>query len=140
LPELKVQSQNINPREISHHIDDGYCLDYFTLVHCKVVGGVDMNFLGDEQPTQVLVENKMYQLAPDSDVDKLSVHISRKVENLKRLIHHDLVNKRYLLDKENSDASNRYSLEATGQQNRVEYYANNLESDPDSVTLIKLPR
>ncbi|MCB2141208.1 hypothetical protein KQH27_00705, partial [bacterium] len=52
LPKHKVRAQKKNRREISYHIDDGYCLDYFTLVHCKVVGGVDMSFLNG-QPEQM---------------------------------------------------------------------------------------
>jgi len=52
LPAYKVHAQTKNPREISENIHDGPCLDYHTLIHCKVVGDVHLVLTGIDQPLQ----------------------------------------------------------------------------------------
>ena len=140
LPDFKVRDQKINRREISHHIDDGYCLDYFTLVHCKVVGGVNMTFLGNEQPEQRIFQNEHYQVAPHTDINERSAQVSRQVENLKKMIHQDLVRQQILSDRKILDVPNRYLLDAPGQKNALEFRSNDIEIDHDSVSVIRLPK
>ncbi len=47
LPKRKVDAQRGNPKEVSHRIHDGKCLDYFSIISCKALGD-DMSFLADE--------------------------------------------------------------------------------------------
>jgi len=44
LPDIKITAQEINNRELTHNIHDGQCLEYYTIIHCKI-GGEDMSFL-----------------------------------------------------------------------------------------------
>lgn len=48
LPDMKIRAQRTNSREIAHNIHDRECIDYFTLIHCKVVAGVAMGFHKDD--------------------------------------------------------------------------------------------
>lgn len=46
LPNHKVQAQSSNPQEVSLRIHDGSCLDYFSIISCKVLYE-DLYFLRD---------------------------------------------------------------------------------------------
>jgi len=137
LPKYKVKAQMQDSREISNHIDDGYCLDYFTLVHCKVVGGVDMTFLQDEQQCKIYVQNAENQVAPQN-INKLEFQTLQNINNLKRAIHHNMVNGPFLPAREY--VSNRNLLEAPSQQNTLEFRSNDIDVDYDSVSVIRLPQ
>ena len=43
----KVNAQSHSPYDIHHRICEGRCMDYFSIVSCKVLGD-DMSFLADE--------------------------------------------------------------------------------------------
>jgi hypothetical protein len=138
LPEFKIRAQMANLRKIRNHIDDGYCLDYFTLMHCKVVGGVDMTFLLDEQPASLYVQNANYQGVPDTDIDKLATQSSQNIENLKRMIHHDQVNRQFLPSKET--VSKRNLLETRRYQDALEFRSSDIDGEYALVSVIKLPK
>ena len=46
LPDHKINAQEIYKEKIIHNIHDGQCFEYYTVIHCKVMGE-DMRFLND---------------------------------------------------------------------------------------------
>jgi hypothetical protein len=135
LPEYKVHAQMKKQREISHHIDDGYCLDYFTLVHCKVVGSVDMTFLGDErgmQSGQIFPQNQHYLPAPYTYINEPSPQVLRQIENPKKMISWNPLERQALPDRKIMDFSNRYLLDEPTQQDSVEFCAKEMNINKDT--------
>jgi hypothetical protein len=82
LPAYKLQGQANTPREISEYIHDGECIDYFTLIHCKVVGE-DMSFVSDESPAY----NQLpYHKLPDLSFQDTHIkgHAADNYENIEK--------------------------------------------------------
>jgi hypothetical protein len=87
LPAYKIERQVETPREISEYLHDGECIDYFTLIHCKVVGE-DMSFLRDDSPVyNQLPYHKLPSLSfQDTDINRLAADNYKNVEQVKNLI------------------------------------------------------
>jgi hypothetical protein len=84
LPNFKIQAQSVDPREIGHNIHDGQCTDYFTLVHCKVVGGVDMSFLVEESRGLNVFNTSQTQYDPakaSAEIEELSATVLGMIEH-----------------------------------------------------------
>jgi hypothetical protein len=84
LSNFKIQAQSENLREIGHNIHNGQCTDYFTLVHCKVVGGVDMSFLAEENRGLNVFNMSQTQYDParaSAEVEKISATTLARIDH-----------------------------------------------------------
>lgn len=83
LPAYKLQAQMAAEREIKEYIHDGDCLDYFTIVHCKVVG-----------ENQDYIENSSYSTPQlpfhNRQVQILPIELQKSVDELKKTINASL--------------------------------------------------
>jgi len=52
LGESKILKQREEPKEVSHRLHDGQCMDYFSVISAKVLGE-DMSFLRDNSADEV---------------------------------------------------------------------------------------
>lgn len=84
LPNYKLDAQMRNSREIREHIHDGQCLDYHTLIHCKVIGE-DMSFLKEAMNTQ-LIEYSPQASSQMSDLQALQENLRQQIELVKSLV------------------------------------------------------
>ena len=84
------------------------------------------------------VRDANYQVAPQTDLNELELQVHRNINNLKRVIHHDQVNRRILPGRES--VSKRNLLEAPSQQHTLDFGTNDFDVDHDLVSVIRLPK
>jgi len=96
-----------------------------------------LTFLQDEQPGNIYVQNANYQVA-SQNINELEFQTLKNINNLKRAIHHEQVNRRILPGRDPVSSSNL--LEAPSKQHTLDFSSNDLDMDQDLVSVIRLPK
>ena len=139
LSHYKTQDQMANPREIKNNIDDGDCLDYFTVVHCKVVGGVDMSFLKDESYNinmqQISWENQNNPTDMSTNIEQLPAEALNKIDYIRNYSLIDAFNKQYIYHKTLIETDPNQRFIETSPQGEFRKF----QTKRQNVRVIKLP-
>lgn len=144
LSHYKTQDQMANPREIKNNIDDGDCLDYFTVVHCKVVGGVDMSFLKDESYNinmqQISWENQNNPTDMSTNIEQLPAEVLKQIDYIRNYSLIDAFKKQYIYHKTliKTDPNQRF-IETSPQGEPRRFQTKRQKKDNVGVRVIKLP-